>query len=297
MTTETMIFLALSLDWLLGEQQRFHPLVGFGRLAQWLEDRLYAPSRLSGVAAVTLLLLPLVALATWVSAQPGILGAVFSIWALYFSLGHKSLHDHVRPIIVALRQGDEATAREKVSRIVSRDAATLEIAPSACETVLENGNDGVFGALFWFICAGAPGAILYRLANTLDATWGYKNERYQLFGWAAARFDDLLNWLPARLTALTYALLGNTRLALKCWREQAPLWDSPNAGPVMAAGAGALGVSLGGPAKYHGEWHERPALGAGPAPTAGDIERALMLVRHGVLLWLVALLGWEMLHA
>ncbi len=99
----------------------------------------------------------------------------------------------------------------------------------------------------------------------------------------------MLSYFPARLTALTYAALGHTRQAIHCWRMQAPRWDSPNAGPVMAAGAGALGVRLGGPARYQGEWHERPPLGAGEAPEAADIERALALVRHGVLLWLAAM--------
>ncbi len=298
MATSTFIaIVAVLLDWLLGEPRRFHPLVGFGRLAESVESRLHAQSRLSGAVAVVLTLAPWVALAMWLSALPGVWGDAFSVWALYFALGHKSLHDHVLPIVAALRAGDEATARAAVARIVSRDSAALQIESSACETVLENGNDGVFGALFWFICAGAPGAILYRLANTLDAMWGYKNARYCRFGWAAARFDDLLNWPPARLTALTYALLGKTRLALKCWREQAPRWDSPNAGPVMAAGAGALGRRLGGPARYQGEWHARPILGAGPEPAASDIERALALVRHGVVLWLAGLLAWGWLHA
>jgi adenosylcobinamide-phosphate synthase len=99
------------------------------------------------------------------------------------------------------------------------------------------------------------------------------------------------------LVALTYALLGKTALALRCWRTQAPLWDSPNAGPVMAAGAGALGVSLGGAAEYHGELHIRPGLGAGPQPQARDIERALNLVNGGVLLWLALLLLWGAFYA
>lgn len=297
MTTALIAMVAVTLDWLLGEPRRFHPLVGFGRLAQKIEARIYRPSRWVGAIAVALLIVPLVTLTVWLSAQPGFLGTAFSIWALYFSLGHKSLHDHVRPILMALENNDEVSAREKVSRIVSRDSATLEIVPSTCETVLENGNDSVFGALFWFVCAGAPGAILYRLVNTLDAMWGYRNERYLHFGWAAARFDDALNWLPARLTALTYALLGNTGSAIKCWREQAPQWDSPNAGPVMAAGAGALGISLGGPARYQGEWHDRPRLGAGAAPGFNDIERALALVRRGVMLWVGALLIGGLAHA
>ena len=310
---------AVLLDAALGEPRRFHPLVGFGRGAAALERWLYAPSRVRGALVLALVLLPPTLLAaclswngstvwmslvnfaglSWLSAD--YLGAnfstLFSIWALYFALGQESLHAHVRPIIRALRLGDDAAARDNVAKIVSRDKDALEIIPSACETVLENGNDGVFGALFWFICAGAPGAILYRLANTLDAMWGYKNPRYLAFGWAAARFDDCLNWIPARLTALTYALLGKTRQALRCWRTQAPTWDSPNAGPVMAAGAGALNIRLGGAACYAGKWHERPSLGGGLPPQIDDIERALALVRHGVILWLLIFCLWERWYA
>ena len=181
--------------------------------------------------------------------------------------------------------------------MVSRDSAALDITRAATESVLENGNDGVFGALFWFVMAGAPGAVLYRLANTLDAMWGYRTERYLHFGWAAARLDDVLSYLPARLTALTYALLGSARQGLACWRSQARAWDSPNAGPVMAAGAGVLGVVIGGPARYAGEWHDRPILGVGNVPTLDDIERALRLVRRGVGLWLVVLLAIGYFHA
>ncbi len=297
LTTALCMILAVLLDWCFGEPRHWHPLVGFGRWATWIESRAYAPSRGRGVLAWGVAVLPWVALA-WLVAQSDGIGVVFSVWALYFALGHKSLHDHLRPVAVAMRAGDEATARARVARVVSRDSAALEIAPAACETALENGNDGVFGALFWFAVAGAPGAIVYRLANTLDAMWGYRNARYLSFGWMAARTDDALNYVPARLTALTYALLGNTRLALQSWRTQARQWDSPNAGPVMAAGAGALGLALGGPARYEGEWHDRPPLGAGAVAEAGDIERALALVRHGVALWLLVALalgiaGWS----
>ncbi|NOX09102.1 MAG: cobalamin biosynthesis protein [Gammaproteobacteria bacterium] len=290
LTTALSVIVAVILDWLLGEPRRFHPLVGFGYLAQRLESCLYRSSRWRGVWALALLLLPLTTLTWWVSQQPGIISTFFSIVVLYFSLGHKSLHDHARPIARALQNNNEDAARRLVARMVSRDSSALDITAAATESVLENGNDGVFGALFWFVIAGAPGAMLYRLANTMDAMWGYRNPRYQAFGWAAARFDDVLNLVPARLTAITYALLGKTRQAFFCWRTQAPSWDSPNAGPVMAAGAGALGISIGGPARYLGEWHQRPVLGMGGASTRGDIERALTLVRRGVGLWIVLLL-------
>ncbi|MGB0954622.1 MAG: adenosylcobinamide-phosphate synthase CbiB [Panacagrimonas sp.] len=280
--------LALLLDWLLGEPRRWHPLVAFGRLVLLLERRLYAPSRWRGACGVVLLAVtPALVLGGLRLQLAPAWTVMLDVLFLYVALGHRSLHDHARPVAAALAAGDEDRARNLAARMVSRDSAAIAPAAAATESVLENGNDGVFGALFWFALLGAPGALLFRLANTLDAMWGYRNERFECFGWAAARFDDLLNWPGARLTALSYALCGNRRKALRCWRAQAPSWDSPNAGPVMAAGAGALGIELGGPARYQGQWHQRPTLGCGRKAQARDIERALTLVRHSVLLWVV----------
>lgn len=290
---------ALALDALLGEPRRGHPLVGFGRLANGLEARLNRAGggqRLSGLLAWSLAVLPLT-LAAWLLSRLPTVGWLLEVIALYAALGLRSLGEHATPVARALRDGDLAEARRRVGYLVSRDPHELDeqgVARAATESVLENGSDAVFGALFWFTVAGAPGVVLYRLANTLDAMWGYRTPRFRRFGWAAARLDDLLNLLPARLTALTYALLGNTRSALHCWRQQAPRWDSPNAGPVMAAGAGALQVVLGGAATYHGAWHDRPTLGQGSAPEVRHIEQALQLVRRGVILWvvLIALGAW-----
>ena len=295
MMTAILALAAVLLDWVFGEPRRWHPLAGFGTMADRVETALRRSTRNTrhaGILAVFLLLVPIAAAAIALAALP-YAGAGFSVLALTFALGHRSLHDHARPVADALRDGDEDKARALVAHMVSRDSSALDIPGAATESVLENGNDGVFAALFWFVLAGAPGVIVYRLANTLDAMWGYRNERYRDFGWAAARFDDVANYLPARLTALTYALVepANFRNALACWRNQAPAWDSPNAGPVMAAGAGALGITIGGPARYRGEWHERPVLGEGPAPKIGDIERALQLVRKGVGLWLAVFLA------
>lgn len=298
--TALLMIAALAVDWILGEPQRGHPLVVFGRMTRAVERRVYGPRRWPGAAGVALLVLPpTVFAALIISALPNWGSSAANIALLYFALGHRSLHDHARPIAKALADHDLPEAQRLTARIVSRDSAAIDPAPAATESVLENGNDGVFGALFWFIVAGGAGALAFRLVNTLDAMWGYRNARFEHFGWAAAKLDDLMNWVPARLTALTYAALGHTRSALYCWRTQAPTWDSPNAGPVMAAGAGALRVQLGGAARYEGEWHQRPPLGCGAAPEVADIERALQLVRRGVLLWVLvaATVGWGWLHA
>src|SRR5690606_36271342 len=146
------------------------------------------------------------------------------IFLLYLAIGQRSLLEDGQAVASALRLGDLTAAHAAVARMVSRDTASLDeqgVARAACESVLENGNDALFATLFWFCLLGAPGAVLYRLANTLDAMWGYRTAELERFGWAAARIDDLLNYLPARLVALSYALLGNTWRALRCWQLQA----------------------------------------------------------------------------
>lgn len=289
--------LAVLLDRWLGEPRRWHPLVGFGRVAAGLERRCNRGGRVRRRAAGLLAVLLLVvgpAVASVLLMQQLLLPIALLLHGLMltFAIGARSLHDHLRPIAQALACGDLPAARALTARIVSRDTAEAtpaDLAKAAVESALENGNDAVFGVLWWFALLGGPGALAFRLANTLDAMWGYRNERFEAFGWAAARFDDVLNWVPARLTALGYALLGRTREAWHCWRRQAPHWPSPNAGPVMAAGAGALGLALGGAAVYGGRLEQRPPLGQGRPARAEDIGRALRLVDATLVLWL---LGW-----
>ena len=280
---------AVLLDRLLGEARRWHPLVGFGNLAGAIEQRLNQRSLLAGAVAWLLAVAPWVALAYWLRPfAPFVVDVVL----LYFALGAQSLCEHAAAIAQPLQAGHLDEARQRVGWIVSRETSSLDesgVAKAGVESVLENGNDAIFSALFWFALLGGPGALLFRLANTLDAMWGYRTERFNLFGRPAARLDDLLNWIPARLTALTYALFGKTRTALACWRAQAPGWDSPNAGPVMAAGAGSLGLALGGAAIYHGQEEIRPPLGQGPAPIAADLSRAITLVKNSLWFWLLGL--------
>ncbi|MCV6589120.1 MAG: adenosylcobinamide-phosphate synthase CbiB [Marinobacterium sp.] len=292
--TVLICLLAVLLDYWLGEPRRYHPLVGFGALASKLERRLNRQEslplhqQLSGWLGVALLTAPAVWLLALLDAD-SLAGSVFSVVVLYSAIGHKSLREHVLPVADALTDGDDALARQRAAMIVSRDPQQMDVPRACAESALENGSDGIFAALFWFLLAGAPGVVAYRLINTLDAMWGYRNERFLHFGYAAAKLDDLLNWLPARLTALSYAVLGHTDAALRCWREQAPACSSPNGGPVMAAGAGALQISLGGAACYHGQWQDKPQLGEGRAPLPDDIRRAMALVSQTLLLWLIML--------
>lgn len=314
MAIAVLLLLGVGLDWRLGEATRWHPLVGFGTLAQriekkWNRSSLSANHRfVLGACAWLLVVMPIVLLCwyatSWIAGVDAIAAMMLHALLLYFSIGLRSLREHTVPIAQALADDDLPLARTLTARIVSRDttqAQETELARAGVESLLENGNDAVFGTLFWFVVAGGPGALLFRLANTLDAMWGYRSARFLHFGCVAARIDDVLNFIPARLTALSYVLLGQSKSAWQCWRTQAAAWDSPNAGPVMAAGAGALGISLGGSAIYEGEIEQRPQLGCGPAACGSDIARAWRLVVKATWLWLVLImcvaLLWRFTHA
>ena len=293
------VIIALILDLLVGEPRRWHPLVGFGNVADWLENKLNRVrnkssflSRLWGVAAWGLLILPMVALFYWLESE--VLSTqgsfILGIVCLTFAIGTKSLIQHARVVADALKTPDLILARKKIAMIVSRDTSNSDekaINKATIESVLENGSDAIFAAIFWFVVLGAPGVVLYRLANTLDAMWGYRTERFNSFGWAAARIDDVLNWLPARLTGLSYALAGNISSALSCWMKQAKLWHGINPGVVMASGAGALNIKIGGVATYHGSKIERPELGCDNTPRVADIDRSIQLVNKSIIIWLL----------
>ncbi len=285
---------ALWLDYWLGEPNKYHPLVGFGAFANAVEKRCRSFSalnvRLQGVLAWSVSVLPWVAICYLAlgeieSLSPS-LWLVLNIVILSMTIGGRSLLDHAQAIFVPLQAGDLESARYAVSMIVSRNTDKMgekEMASSAIESVLENGNDAVFAPIVWFLVLGAPGAVLFRLANTLDAMWGYKTERYLHFGWCAARIDDVLGWAPARVTALFYAIQGSFFTALRCWRQQARQCSSPNGGVVMTAGAGALKVIIGGPTYYHGVLHDKKPLGIGSVATWREIPLANQLVFRGSL--------------
>ena len=312
--TLLILLFSLAIDQMVGEVKKWHPLVGFGLLANKTEAFLRLKNndsvkkqRLFGVLALLLVTLPFVFLSyllVAISESFLVIHFAINVIILYFAIGAKSLKQHALNIYRPLIKEDFTLAKSNTQFIVSRDTRNMsenDISKAAIESVLENGNDAIFGVIFWFVIAGAPGAVFFRLVNTLDAMWGYRTERFLHFGWAAAKLDDGLNYIPARLTALSYAVVGyaiasqfkrsSFKNALFCWRTQSYHWDSPNAGPVMAAGAGALSIKLGGAATYHGEMIRRPILGINNEAKADDIMRAITLVDRSILLW-VAVIGF-----
>lgn len=289
------ILVAVLLDALLGEPQKWHPLAGFGRMASWFEKHFLCNvhsairQKLSGFLALFLLLVTLLT-PFYFLQQTGWLNLLLAPLILYFCIAANSLKRHAEAVYQALDKDGLEQARQEVSMIVSRNCEKMqpvEVRRATIESVLENGADAVFAPLFWFMLGGCAGVVGYRLVNTLDAMWGYKNDRYLNFGWAAARLDDVLNFIPARLTALSYALSGRVGQAWHCWRTQSGLLESPNGGVVMTAGAGALNLKLGGPAHYHGQLKQKPFFGGTQSPEDGDIHRANRLLDSSLRLWLL----------
>ncbi|BBO05198.1 MULTISPECIES: adenosylcobinamide-phosphate synthase CbiB [Bradyrhizobium] len=201
----------------------------------------------------------------------------------------RSLHDHVAAVANPLLAGDIAAARDAVSRIVGRDPAALDeagIARAAIESLAENASDGIVAPVFWGALFGLPGILGYKAINTLDSMIGHRNERHEAFGWAAARIDDVANFIPARLTGFVFVLLAPRRSeALSCMTRDARRHRSPNAGWPEAAMAGALGVRLSGPRIYHGSATDEPWLNEGARdPRAADIAEALTVYRRAMVL-------------
>lgn len=296
--TALVCLIAVIIDYNFAEPRKAHPLVGFGRIATLFESNFNNScfnhsyiKRMAGILAVCILVIPLASL-VWIITASIDYSWLLEILLLYLVIGNKSLIHHAQRVYDALLVDDITSARKKVSYMVSRNTEDMnenDIAKATVESVLENGNDAVFAAVFWFLIAGLPGAVAYRLVNTLDAMWGYKTTQYIHFGWFAAKLDDVLNYIPARLTAMTYALMGKFATAISCWQHQAYQWESPNAGPVMTTGAGALGIKLGGPALYHGKVKIRPEMGTGEQATPGDILRVIALLKRSVLVWLLVI--------
>lgn len=262
--TALLLIPAMLLDALLGEPRLLwdrlpHPAILIGRLIGWLDARCNqgAHRRLKGAAVTAGLALGALALGHAIAALP--FGPLWQVLGAAVLLAQKSLVQHVQAVADGLRRS-LAEGQRAVAMIVGRDTAVLDragVARSAIESAAENFSDGVIAPAFWFLVGGLPGILMYKVANTADSMIGHRTPRHEQFGWASARFDDLLNLIPARLSALLLALTHGLTDPRPILRD-APLHRSPNAGWPEAAMAVALDVAISGPRSYHGRMADFP---------------------------------------
>lgn len=224
-----------------------------------------------------------------------VLGWIWTVAVLYACIAFRELVQALTNIFEALRAGDLERARELLLKWRGEPAAAYgegEIAKAAIETALLRAHREVFGVIFWFILLPGPaGALLYRLAAEMDQRWGRRrDEEFRAFGRFSARAFRLLDWLPVRLSAMGFAIAGNFEDAIAAWRSHAQSWIDPAQGILLASGAGALGVRLGGPLPLESGVDFRPDLGEGATPDADYLQSALYLLWRTLIVWLVVLL-------
>lgn len=279
------LLLGYAADRIWGDPQKFHPVAGFGQLAAKLERRWYADSRARGIVHWGVLVGGAIALGT-VAERSNKLKVPVVAAVTWGVLGGRSLEREGLAVHAFLAADDLPGARVRLTHLVGRDTAELdesEVSRAVIESLAENSSDAVVAPLVWGAVAGVPGLLAYRAANTLDAMVGHHNDRYERFGWASARLDDLLNLPGSRLAGgLTIAVSpGRRREAWQTWRRDASDHPSPNGGVVESAFAGALGIRLGGLNRYYGNRVEhRAVMGDGRPAEPGDIVRAVVIARR-----------------
>ncbi|GAA1298026.1 cobalamin biosynthesis protein CobD [Planotetraspora silvatica] len=288
--TTAGIFLGAAVDAVVGDPRRGHPVAVFGSRVSALEKRIYRDSRLAGTA-FTVICVGAVGglglLADRLTRSRPLARTAVTAAATWAVLGGTTLAEEGAHMAGSLESGDLRAARERLPHLCGRDPAGLdaeELARATVESIAENTSDAVVAPLVWGAVAGVPGLVAYRAINTLDAMVGHRSPRYNRFGWASARLDDVANFVPARLTGLLTAALapvvdGSPRRALAVLRRDGHRHPSPNAGRCEAAFAGALGVRLGGANNYGGRVEHRPELGDGPRPAVADVRRSVRLAR------------------
>lgn len=298
-TAAVKITAGFILDLLLGDPQRFpHPVRLIGSMIIFLEKHLRRRyfQRFAGVILVAGVLFTVYPLTGFISE----LSWALEVFIIYTVFAVRSLSSEAMKIYVSLVSGDIDKARKQVSFLVSRDTDGMErgeIIRAAVETVTENMVDGVISPMFYLFVGGAPLGMAYKAANTIDSMIGYKNEKYILFGWCGARLDDLLNFIPARITGFILipaaALFtgGSLRGAYRILMLHRYNHSSPNSGHPEAAAAGALGIRLGGPVSYFGVLHEKPYIGESCRELEPeDIKKAVILLHAVSVAGLI--LGW-----
>lgn len=321
------IAIAVFFDRLLGEPLIYHPLRGFTRFAAFMEDGLHrqanvgfkhtevpepganqvpeanqamdAVEKVKGLLAIVFLVLPAVSIVALLSKHLiAPLNFVFDVLVLYLALGAHNLKQHALDIKGALISDNLELARKEVGLLVHCDTKEMsrqDVIFACVGSVLEHGNDAIMAPIFWFMILGAPGAVLYRLVSLLHSMWGYKDARYKNFGLVATRINHVLNWIPSRLTAFTYILLGDIKLGWQCFSEHSKTWNSPNTELVTATGAGALNLEISGDV-YNNDLKKGSKLGVGKPPDLSDIARTCDLIDRSMILWLAFILALSLSH-
>jgi len=300
MTTSAILLLALAIDALIGWPDALyrkigHPVTWLGKLISHMDKSLnrmewHPPTRrLMGLLTAAFIILICIVSGQIIqnAVGQGILGFLISVLLAWPLLASRSLYSHVKDVAQPLELMDLRSAREAVSMIVGRDPKQLDTAGvgrAAIESLAENTSDGVVAPIFWGLIFGLPGILAYKAINTMDSMIGYKTPKHLDFGWAAARIDDLANWVPARLTGLIIAMMSGTpNTALQTIRRDAGKHRSPNAGWPESAMAAALGVRLSGPRSYHDKQTNDPWLYAEGRDVEGsDVTRALAVFKRSM---------------
>lgn len=291
-TILVIVILALVLDRLLPDRGGFRIWSWYSDWAESIELRFNGGLRMHGTFAVLLAIAPIllvIFLATLILGQIAeLLVMLFSIAVLYLCIDLYRLGHIAQGVAVALENGDVQEATSQLHKLTGKDTVETSVAGVAqatVEAVLKQANTLVVSPIFWFLLLGPLGAMLQRLAAVLDRLWGHRTARFAEFGWAAARLDDVLSWVPARITALSYAVMGSFEDALHCWRRQAGMWSDISSGPLLASGLGALHL-------HNCEENEEQdlygntALNPATLPGASDVLRAMALVWRVMLFWL-----------
>ncbi len=286
------VLFAVALDRFLPDRQGIKPFAWYRDWAESIEERFNGGKRSHGVGAVLLAIVPIVtavALARYILGELGLgLKFIFDVFVLYLCLDIYRLGKTANGVAEGLLAGDVHEANTQLRDLTGKGSTELNeasIARATVEGVLKQGNSLVVSPIFWFIVLGPFGAILQRLSSILDMLWGHRYERFAEFGWAAARFDDLLGWIPARITALSYALMGSFEDALHCWRKRMGVWSDINSGPLLASGFGAMHMQMSESMPDLSEYEDRSIDMV--VPDASHIRRVVALVWRVLLLWLV----------
>ncbi|MHB8346168.1 MAG: cobalamin biosynthesis protein CobD/CbiB [Acidiferrobacterales bacterium] len=285
------ILLAILLDRMAPNRNGVRIWSWYGDWAESIEQRFNGGTRVQGISAVFIAVAPLLVAVFLADLILGeiiwVLKFIFDVVVVYLCVDLYRLGRSAQAVSTALDNGDIADAEAHLRELIGKETpehTDAAVARATVEAVLKQANSLVIAPLFWFVILGPVGTVLQRMASALDRQWGHRSARFAEFGWAAARMDDLLGWIPARITALSYAIMGSFEDALHCWRRQAGMWSDINSGPLLASGFGAM--HLDSCEEPEEDAYGNKIISRTSSTDAGDVRRVVALVWRVLLFWL-----------